>query len=316
MPRPKHASIEYRNYKLPDNFPIILLSGEEWRISDIPSGILHFHNCLEIGLCESDSGYMDFAGAPHPFQSGDVSVIATDVTHTTYSTPGTASKWSYLFVNVEELLQPYFPLDIISNGEALTGLLRNYCAILPRSEYPEIYSLVVEIVHEMQNKETNFQYSVRGLMLSLITKLMNLYSVSDDIGWSTPPHENSLSIAPALYHIRQNYMMDFPMETLADMCHMSPTHFRRTFNTIMGFGALEYIHRIRIDHATTMLRTTEMPILNISEEIGFHSVSSFNRRFMEIVGMTPTQYRNQMSCIRDRSVLKCTGWMTPPQEQE
>lgn len=314
MSRPKHTPIEYRNYKLPDYFPIILLTGEEWRISDVPSGTLHFHNCLEIGLCESDSGYMDFAGASHPFRAGDVSIMATDIAHTTYSTPGTASKWSYIFVNIEELFQPYFPLDIISNGETLTKLLRNYSAILSRSEYPEIYSLVAGIVYEMQKKETNFQFSVRGLMLTLTMKLMNLYSSFKDTGEVTQPRENSLSIAPALYHIRQNYMMDFPMETLADMCHMSPTHFRRTFNTIMGFGALEYVNRIRIDHATTMLRTTEMPILNISEEIGFHSVSSFNRHFMEIVGMTPTQYRSQMSCIRDRSVLKCTGWMTPPQE--
>ena len=315
MPRPKHTSIEYRNYSLPDYFPIILLTGEEWRISDIPSETLHFHNCLEIGLCESDSGYMDFAETSHPFRSGDVSVMATDIAHTTYSSPGTASKWSYLFVDIEELLRPYFPLDIISNGETLNGLLHSYCAILSRSEYPEIYSLVVEVVHEMQKKETNFQFSVRGLMLSLTMKLMNLYSSLKDTGETIyPPPENSLSIAPALYHIRRNYMMDFPMETLADMCHMSPTHFRRTFSAIMGFGALEYVHRVRIDHATTMLRTTEMPILNISEEIGFRSVSSFNRRFMEIVGMTPTQYRNQMSCIRDRSVLKYTGWMTPPRE--
>ena len=315
MPRPKHTSIEYRNYSLPDYFPIILLTGEEWRISDVRSETLHFHNCLEIGLCESDSGYMDFAETSHPFRSGDISVIATDIAHTTYSSPGTASKWTYLFVDIEELLRPYFPLDIISNGETLNGLLHNYCAILSHSEYPEIYSLVAEVIHEMQKKETNFQFSVRGLMLSLTMKLMNLYSSLKDSGETVnPPPENSLSIAPALYYIRRNYMMDFPMETLAGMCHMSPTHFRRTFSAIMGFGALEYVHRIRIDHATTMLRTTEMPILNISEEIGFHSVSSFNRRFMEIVGMTPTQYRNQMSCIRDRSVLKYTGWMTPPQE--
>ena len=315
MSRPKHTSIEYRNYNLPVYFPIILLTGEEWRISDIPSGTLHFHNCLEIGLCESDSGYMDFAETSHPFRAGDVSVMATDIAHTTYSSPGTASKWSYIFVDIEELLRPYFPLDIISNGETLSGLLHSYCAILPRSEYPEIYSLVVEIIYDMQKKETNFQFSVRGLMLSLMMKLMNLYSALKDTGKTVyPPPENSLSIAPALYYIRQNYMTDFPMEILAGMCHMSPTHFRRTFNAIMGFGALEYVHRVRINHATTLLRTTEMPILNISEEIGFHSVSSFNRRFMEIVGMTPTQYRNQMSSIRDRSVLKYTGWMTPPRE--
>ncbi|MBO5069295.1 MAG: AraC family transcriptional regulator [Roseburia sp.] len=61
-----------------------------------------------------------------------------------------------------------------------------------------------------------------------------------------------------------------------------------------------------------MLRTTEMPILEISEEIGFHSVSSFNRQFMEITGMKPTDYRKQLSCVRDRSILRCTGWQIPP----
>ena len=54
MSRPPPTVIEYRNYELPADFPIQMLSGENWRISDVPSGVLHFHNCLEIGLCESD----------------------------------------------------------------------------------------------------------------------------------------------------------------------------------------------------------------------------------------------------------------------
>lgn len=312
MSRPKHTTIEYRNYALPAYFPIILLSGDDWRISDIPSGTLHFHNCLEIGLCESDSGTMEFADSSAPFRAGDVTIVASDVCHTTYSAPGTASKWSYLFVNVEELFRSYFPLDIISNGDMLQKLIRNYYAILPHEEYPEVHMLVSSIIREMKQKETNFQFSVRGLMLSLIMRLMNLYAAKDTNTGNQETHENSLAIAPALCHIRENYMLDFPIESLADMCHMSPTHFRRTFSSVMGFGALEYVNRIRITHATILLRTTEMPILDISEEIGFHSVSSFNRHFMEIVGMTPMKYRKQMSCIRDQSVLKCTGWMTPP----
>ena len=52
MSRPPRTVIEYRNYELPADFPIQMLSGENWRISDVPSGVLHFHNCLEIGLCE------------------------------------------------------------------------------------------------------------------------------------------------------------------------------------------------------------------------------------------------------------------------
>lgn len=58
MSRPPRTVIEYRNYELPADFPIQMLSGENWRISDVPSGVLHFHNCLEIGLCESDGGFL------------------------------------------------------------------------------------------------------------------------------------------------------------------------------------------------------------------------------------------------------------------
>lgn len=313
MARPKHIPIEYRNYALPANFPIVLLTGDVWTISDIPAGTLHFHNCLEIGLCESDSGTMEFASTAVPFHAGDVTIVASDIAHTTYSSPGTASKWSYIFVNIEELFESYFPLDVLSNIEILQTLLHNFYAIFSRDKYPEIYMLVTSIVGEMVKKETNFQFSIRGLMLSLIIKLMNYYNLSKKGECSTVHiHENSLVISPALYYIRKNYMLDFPMEELANMCHMSPTHFRRTFRSIMGFGVLEYLNHIRIAHATILLRTTEMPILEISEEIGFHSVSSFNRQFMEIIGMTPTDYRKQLSCVRDRSILRCTGWQVPP----
>ena len=315
MPRPKHASIEYRNYLLPAYFPIILLSGEEWRISDRPSGTYHFHNCLEIGLCESDSGTVEFIGQKVSFSEGDVTIIAKDVVHTTYSDKGTHSKWSYVFVNVQELIQPYFPLDLISDSNVFNDLLLNMAGVFHKDENKDIYNLVKMIIEEMKNKNENFQFTVRGLVLALTMKLMNIYGQlkEDD---SEESRQNSLSIAPAINYIRSHYMENFPMDDLAVMCNMSPTHFRRTFHSIMGFGSLEYVNRIRITHAQDYLRTSEMSILEISEEIGFQSVSSFNRHFNEIVGMTPTQYRKQMSSVNDRSVVKCTGWLVPPKEEE
>lgn len=314
MAKQKSKTIEYRNYALPAYFPIILLSGEEWRISDIPAGSQHFHNCLEIGMCESDSGTMEFFNANRPFQAGDVTVVASDIAHTTYSSPGSASKWTYIFVNVEELFFPYFPLDIVSDIDVFQRLLRNYWAVLPQNTHPDIYMLVSAVIDELKRKDLNFQFSVRGLMLALMMKLLNLYIAEQKRGGSKELHENTLVIAPALYYIRKNYMLDFRMESLAGLCSMSPSHFRRTFHSIMGFGALEYLNRIRITHATILLRTTEMPVLEISEEIGYETISSFNRHFMEIVGTTPMKYRKQMSFIRDQSVLKCTGWLTPPKK--
>ena len=96
MSRPPRTVIEYRNYELPADFPIQMLSGENWRISDVPSGVLHFHNCLEIGLCESDGGFLGFRGEQRAFRAGDVTIISGDVPHTTWSDPGTASIVLYL----------------------------------------------------------------------------------------------------------------------------------------------------------------------------------------------------------------------------
>ncbi len=62
MAKSKRAVTEYRSYYLPTHFPVLLLSGDYWKISDIPSGSLHFHNCLEIGICHSDSGTLEING--------------------------------------------------------------------------------------------------------------------------------------------------------------------------------------------------------------------------------------------------------------
>ena len=66
MAKSKRVVTEYRSYYLPMQFPVLLLSGDYWKISDIPSGSLHFHNCLEIGLCHSDSGTLEINGDKRP----------------------------------------------------------------------------------------------------------------------------------------------------------------------------------------------------------------------------------------------------------
>lgn len=315
MPRTKKTIIEYRNYNLPAAFPVILLTGEKWRISDIPADRLHFHNCLEIGLCESDSGTMEFMDNASSFSAGDVTIVASDISHTTYSSPGTKSKWSYIFVDIDELFYPFFSMDFMANGDILHELIHNFSAILPKQSYPKVHTLVEILIDTLQNKGYNYQFSARGLMMSLMIELMNIYIAEDHHTTSNiQTHENSLVIAPALDYIRKNYMQEFTMESLSDICNMSSTHFRRVFTSVMGTGPLEYLNRTRIEKASSLLRTTDLPVLQISENVGFHSISSFNRHFSTIMGYTPREWRKKMSYIKNQSVLKYTGWMVPPQK--
>ena len=309
MSKPKKTVIEYRNYELPLHFPVLLLTGDRWHISDVKSGKLHFHNCLEIGICHTDSGFIEFADTPVSFKAGDMTFISRNVPHTTYSSKGEASLWSYIFIQPDELLKGVFD-DSSPYSEVFIDMLQNLQLILNRKEYQDIYSILTMIMYEMEHKMVNYQLSVKGLVLSLFMKLMRIHSANKGKELANKDiHENAIVISPALDYIKENYMMNFPMEDLADMCHLSQTHFRRVFHEIMNTSPLNYLNTTRILQSCILLRTTEESILAISERVGFRSVSSYNRHFSDIMGTQPSEWRHRMAKVDNASILEYTGWM-------
>ena len=331
MAKPKRTVTEYRSYYLPMQFPVLLLSGDYWKISDIPSGSLHFHNCLEIGLCHSDSGTLEINGEKHFFQAGDVTILPRNVPHTTYSTPGTKSHWSYLFLDPRELFHNLLPASW-KNYDLTTDGFPGFRYIFNQADFPHIHYLVSHIIRELEVQNPCYQISARGLLCSLYIELYRIESLGGLNPDCREPAcaelntlkerkkegeiaENSLVISPALDYIEENYMQQFTMEYLADLCHWSPTHFRRVFHDIMGTSPLDYVNNTRILKSCILLRSTEHSILDISEMVGFHSISSFNRSFIKLMQLSPREYRKQMKQSEKKaenlSILEFAGWMTP-----
>lgn len=350
MSKQKNSVMEYRNYYLPIDFPVLILSGEHWKISDIPSSRLHFHNCLEIGLCHSCSGTMKFYSEPMTFKAGDVTCIPRNIPHTTYSDKGTESRWSYIMFDPAELFRALLPASESGPDLSLFSY-RNYKHILPRAEYPHIHYLTQSIIDEMENTRPNYQSCVKGLLLALSIELNRIQEQANapentcgdphscaatdtaipktqpghtqkNIGASPAPvhsiPENALVISPALDYIEDHYSSQFPIEVLADLCHMSLTHFRRVFHSIMQTSPLDYLNSTRIMKACNLLRSTEESILSISEMAGFASVSNFNRHFHAVIHMTPREYRSQMLFAHQKegtdvrhTILEFSGWMEP-----
>lgn len=307
MPRQPKTVIEYRNYELPPHFPIQILTGEHWRISDVPAGVLHFHNCLEIGLCESDGGILAFQGEERAFHAGDVTVIAGDVLHTTWSDPGTASKWSYLHLDPMELERPFFPPEAIPNTGQLQQVLQGHYYILSPEEHPHIQELVRAILREMEEKQMNYRVSVRGLILALLIELMRINAREGNTNIA-----GTIPVAPALEYVNEHYMEDFPIETLAELCGMSQSHFRKIFKELMNVGPLEHLNRTRILKACSLMRMSDASILSISSQVGFLSLSSFNRHFQAEMGTSPSRWRATAGNNPKTSILKYSGWLTPP----
>lgn len=319
MSKRKNVITEYRNYYLPLHFPVLLLSGDYWKISDVFSGRLHFHNCLEIGICHSDSGTLELYGEPTAFHAGDITVIPRNVPHTTYSAPGTASHWSYIFLDPKEMFRHFLP-GTWKNYDLLSYGLPNYKYIFDQETYPYLHQLVHAALSELSQQRPGYQISARGLLLALYIELYRIQTPADGADkaasvMGTVTSSNTLAIAPALDFIENNYMQQFTVDDLADLCHWSPTHFRRVFHEVMGTSPLDFVNNTRILKSCNLLCSTEESILNISEMVGFQSVSSYNRYFIRTMQITPREYRKQMiqsdHDAMNQSILEYSGWMYP-----
>ena len=74
---------------------------------------------------------------------------------------------------------------------------------------------------------------------------------------------------------------------------MTESRFSRFFRRATGNTFTDFVNRIRVNRACQLLMETDRLITHICYEVGFNNVANFNRRFLDIKGMTPREYRRQ-----------------------
>lgn len=73
-----------------------------------------------------------------------------------------------------------------------------------------------------------------------------------------------------------------------------------SFKRFGGLGFIDYLHRIRIGSALSLLASTNMSISDVAAEVGFDSYRSFTRVFKKSRGLKPSEYRET---IRTTTIL-------------
>lgn len=74
---------------------------------------------------------------------------------------------------------------------------------------------------------------------------------------------------------------------------MSESRFSRFFRRATGNTFTDFVNRVRVNRACQLLMESDRLVTHICYEVGFNNVANFNRRFLEIKGMTPTEFRRQ-----------------------
>ena len=89
----------------------------------------------------------------------------------------------------------------------------------------------------------------------------------------------------------ENFAKDLKLQQAAEMSGMSPQTFSRNFQSVTGRTFVEFLTRVRIGEACGMLYQTEEQVIEISQRAGFNNLANFNRHFLKIKGVSPSQYR-------------------------
>jgi AraC-like DNA-binding protein len=98
-----------------------------------------------------------------------------------------------------------------------------------------------------------------------------------------------------IQYINLNYKEDITLDELAEQFFFSKYHICHLFKDYTGFTIIDYINRKRVVEAETLLRNSQMKIVDIAYKTGFKSITHFIRTFKKITGMTPRQIRKSQS---------------------
>jgi AraC-like DNA-binding protein len=91
----------------------------------------------------------------------------------------------------------------------------------------------------------------------------------------------------------RSYVERLDLPALADAAGYSPFHFARAFRDVYGQTPGRYLTRRRVERAMELLRSANLTVTEVCLQVGFSSLGSFSARFREVVGVSPSAYRDE-----------------------
>ena len=136
------------------------------------------------------------------------------------------------------------------------------------------------------------QYQSMVKLLSIFAEHISL--VSNQIVVQQQNHEPA-AIARAKAFIAENHEEHLSLGQVAKAVNTSTFHFCKLFKKATGLNFTDYVSRLRVEKAKNLLLNLNLRVGEIAYQVGFQSLTHFNRVFKRITGQSPTTYRDQLA---------------------
>lgn len=187
--------------------------------------------------------------------------------------------------------------------DGLEQMVRRACAEeMTREKFLHVllrvYSVVSEAKDEALSATQMSDWFYRTSQCRYASEAVALYR--DSLQELLLRRNHSAQVQQAITYIHRHFAEDMKIKDIADSVGYSPNYLGSCFKKECGQTLVDYIHHYRIVQAKKLLRSTDAPISEIIEQVGFFDENYFGRIFKRMTGQSVSQYRRQCSEKQER----------------
>lgn len=235
----------------------------------------HTHNHMELFYIVGGKGQFLIEDQLYPVDANNLIIINPSVTHTEVSL--NAQPLEYIVLGVEGI-----ELD---TSETTNG---QYC-ILDHFESADISSCLRNILREMELKNPGYEDICQAFMEILIIRLMRNTTLAVPTNPQTASGNRQCAVVKR--YIDLHFKEALTLEQLAEEAHMNKYYLSHTFKREYGVSPINYMISRRVEESKYLLAETNLSMSQISQLLGFSSLSYFSQVFRRTQSISPMEYR-------------------------
>lgn len=252
----------------------------------------HWHNALEILVCEN--GYYEtiINDIPYQVQKDQILLIPPGITHT-LAPKGNCNGFVYL-LNLDIL-------NSIQSAASIMPILTHPIYITEKNN-PKLHTLAHTLLRQMREKyfsdDEMLELLFYSYFLNLVAEIGRYYSASvqKDLHLRLDKRKEYVNkFNEIINYINKNYTENLTLESVSKEFGFSKYHFSRLFKQYTQFTFCDYLMYQRVKSAEYSLAQPNMSITEIAFQSGFSSLSTFSRVFRKLKNCTPSEYRELYS---------------------
>jgi len=281
---------------------------DDWKVI-VPTatqsvGWVHVHDFYEITYIVKGKYDYKISDTEVTLNEGDLIIMDTNCVHSDISPLDKEVVLLYVSIN-RGLFSKYIfdsklsgPVSRLSSSEIPGADDEQRCVIFHTAEEPgfygEIENTLAMILRESSKREAHFESIVRLLTLRLLSELDSA-EIAQELVFGSKMRDE-LVLVEIDRHIREN-LRTVDIKSLCEYMHFNSTYYNRIIKKRTGMTLTAYIQKKRIDKTKNLLISTDKPINEVMEEIGYKNKQFFYKLFFKECGMTPKQYKQNYKTL-------------------